>query len=260
MRAIPAATALFALGLAGLAAAQDPNDLPQPEHYFIRLHYSEFRPDSTGKIQKSTDQRDGTLLDLTDDLGLENNRTFEARGIIQFKPGRKIRGSYTPVDVDGDKQINITFNYGNTRYLRDAQVVTSIKGAYYSADFEWDFVKTPRGYLGVILGAKVFDLDAAVVSLSQGVRETDTLRVPIPVIGLAGRAYAGRLSFNGEVSGLSAGKRGYIIDGEGSLRLHVSDRLAAQVGYRLLTVDGKDEGDRVKLRMGGLHFGVELSL
>ncbi len=260
MRAVPAATALFALMLAGSAAAQDPNDLPQPEQYGLRLQYSMFHPDVTGKIRKSTDVQDGTLLDLKDELGLENDRTFDGRVTMQFKRGRKLRATYTPIDVKGDRQISITFNYGLTRFLRDARVATTIKGGYYSADFEWDFVSGPKGYFGVIVGAKAFDLDAVVASPTQGVRETDTLRIPIPVAGLTGRAYVGRLSFSGEVAGLTVGERGYIVDGEGSLRLHVSDRLAAQVGYRLLSVDGKDKGDRVKLRMGGLLFGLELSL
>jgi hypothetical protein len=263
MRKVPAAmAALLALGAAGSAAAQDPNDLPQPEHYMLRLQYAEFRPpDVSGKIKKSAGNRDdGTLLDLIDDLAVESKRTYEIRGVIQWKPGRKIRGSYTPVDFKGDTDSNTTFFYGNTRFLRGTRVATSVKGSYYSADLEWDFVKNQHGFFGAVLGAKMFDLDSAVAAPNQGERETDSLRVPIPVIGLAGRGYIGRLSFSGEVCGLSVGSKGYIYDAETSVRLHVSDRLGAQLGYRILSVDGKDGGDRVKLKTTGLLFGLELSL
>src|SRR5688572_26217493 len=143
MRALAVATlALLATGGAGTAFAQDTNDLPQPEHYRLRLQYSEFRPpDVSGKIKKSpADRDDGTLLDLDDDLGIDNKRTFEVKGAIQWKPGRKFRGSFTPVDFGGTVQSRTTFFYGVSRYLRDTTVGTSVKGEYYSADFEWDFV------------------------------------------------------------------------------------------------------------------------
>jgi hypothetical protein len=263
MRAVAAATlAVLALGGADITSAQDVNDLPQPEHYMLRLQYSEFRPpDVSGKIKKSAaDRDDGTLLDLDDDLGIDNKRTFEVKGVIQWKPGRKFRGSYTPVDFGGTTQSKVTFFYGTSRYLRDTVVGSSVKGSYYSADVEWDFVRNQHGFLGAVIGAKMFDLDSVVAAPSQGIRETDSLTIPIPVIGLAGRGYLGRLSLGGEITGLSVGERGYIFDAEGSVRLHVSDRLGAQVGYRVLSVDGKDGGDRVKLKTSGLLFGLELSL
>lgn len=263
MRAMAAATvALLVISGAGTASAQDPNDLPQPEHYKLRLQYSEFRPpDVSGKIKKSpADRDDGTLLDLDDDLGIDNKRTYEVKGVIQWKPGRKIRGSYTPVDFDGTVQSRTTFFYGTSRYLRDTTVGTSVVGNYFSADFEWDFVRNQHGFLGAVIGAKMFDLDSVVAAPNQGIRETDELTIPIPVIGIAGRGYLGRLSLGGEITGLSVGERGYIYDAEGSVRLHVSDRLGAQVGYRILSVDGKNGGDRVKLRTSGLLFGLELSL
>jgi hypothetical protein len=142
----------------------------------------------------------------------------------------------------------------------NSRVITSLKGAYYSGEYEWDFVKRPSGFVGLLVGAKVFDLDAVLVAPVQGLREADTLRLPIPVLGLAARTYYGRLSVHGEVSGLTIGKRGYLYEVDVAVRVHISDRLGLGGGYRRLSLKGEDEPDLVKVQTGGWHFGAELSL
>ena len=252
--------ALIALSLAGGASAQDSSNLPPAEKYGVRLQYREFRPSLTGEAQKGSGGEAGTLVDVTHDLGIEDKRTFDVRGTIQFKRGWKIRGSYTPLSYRGDTEAPSTFTYGDTRYERFERVVTSMKGGYYSADLEWDFIKGQHGFLGAVVGAKMFDVDASLVNVSINAREVDTITSPMPVIGLASRIYAGRVSVEGEVTGLSAGSRGSVLEAEGSVRLHVSDRLAVMGGYRHLSLDGKDGKDQVNLKLGGWQFGLEISL
>ncbi len=255
-----AAAALIALSPAVAARAQDASNLPSQERYGLRVQYQEFRPSLTGQTQKGSGTSDGTVVDVKDDLALADKRTFDVRGAIQFKKGWKLRGSYTPVHYDGDAESNRTFTYGAMRVVRFDRVRTSVKGGYYSGDLEYDFVKGPHGFLGAVVGAKVFDVDSSVVDVSLGAREVDTITAPIPVIGLAGRGYAGHLSFEGEIAGLSAGTHGSMLEAEGSVRLHISDHLAASGGYRYLSLDGKHNRDEVKLKMGGWIFGLELSL
>ena len=252
--------ALIIVSLAGAAHAQDSSNVPAPEKYKLRLQYREFRPSLTGEAQKGFDDRDGSVVDVLDDLGLVDKRTFDIRGAIQFKQGWKLRGSYTPLDYHGDAEVGASFNYGDTRFGRFEHVVSSLKGSYYSADLEWDFLKGSHGFLGAVAGAKLFDVDAALVNVSINAQEVDTITSPIPVIGLATRVYAGRFSVEGEISGLSTGSLGSTLDAEGSARIHISDRLAAMGGYRYLSVTGKDNRDHVKVKMSGWQFGLELSL
>jgi hypothetical protein len=251
---------LIALSLAGSAAAQDPSNLPPAERYGLRLQYREFRPSLTGQTQKGFGDADGTLVDVHDDLAIADKRTFDVRGAIQFKKGWKLRGSYTPFDYRGDTEVASPFKYGETRYARFEHVVTSMKGGYYGADLEWDFVKGAHGFLGAVLGAKVFDVDAALVNASVNAREVDTITAPIPIIGLATRMYAGKVSLEGELAGFTGGSRGNLFEAEGSARFHLSDRLAVLGGYRYLSLDGRDRRDQIKLKLGGWQFGLELSL
>lgn len=251
---------LVALSLAGAADAQDRSNLPPQENYGLRLQYREFRPTLSGDAAKASGGTEGTTVDVTNDLGVADKRTFDLRATIQFKKGWKLRGSFTPFDYKGDVEIGRAFDYGDTRYSRFDHVVTSIKGGYYSADLEVDVVKGRHGFLGAVVGAKLFDVDAALVNASVNSREVDTITAPIPVIGLATRLYTGHVSVEGEIAGLSVGSRGSMLEAEGSVRLHISDRLAAMGGYRHLSLNGKDGLDHVKLKLGGWEFGLEISL
>src|SRR2546428_13875200 len=76
--------------------------LPSQERYRLRLEYREWRPDLTGTMVKASRDADGTVVDLNDDLALQKDRTFQARGEIQFKPGQKLRASYTKLNYHGD--------------------------------------------------------------------------------------------------------------------------------------------------------------
>jgi hypothetical protein len=255
-RALPFAAVLL---LPAGAGAQTP-DYPSQENYGIRLEYREFRPDLTGEIQKGFGTEEGTLVDVVDDLGLQDDRTFEARISLQFKRGHKLKGSYTPLDYAGDQDAPRKFTYGQTDFLRGQRVVSRLKGGYYSADYEWDFVKGPRGFLGATLGAKLVDLDATLVAPDQGQREQNTLRSPIPSLGLATRIYASRVSLEGEVSGFTLGDRGHLIEFGASAHVHFSDRMAVGGGYRYVKVKGHDDRDSGDLTLAGWHFGLELSI
>jgi hypothetical protein len=252
------AAMLAALTVAATAAAQE--SVAPMEKYGLRLQYREFRPTLTGDVQKGFEGRDGSVVDVTDDLAVGDERTFDVRATVQFKPGWKLRGSYTPVDYKGSTEVDSAFNYGETRFARFEHAVSSMKGAYYSADLEWDFVKGEHGFFGVVAGAKMFDVDAALVNTSINARELDTITSVVPTVGLAGRAYASRISLEGEVAGFTLGSQGSIFDAGGSVRIHISDRLAAMGGYRYLKLDGKDTLGHVDMRLSGWQFGLEISL
>jgi hypothetical protein len=251
--------ALTLAGLPGLASAQE--EMPSAEHFGLRLEYREFRPTFTGDVRKSSGAEAGTLIDIVSDLGIEDERTFEARGTIQFRLGHRLRGSYTPLSYDGDvDEVRRNFRYGDTEFQRFDRVRTTIRGGYYSGAYEWDFLRGPRGYLGALVGAKVFDIDSILVNVDNNEREQDTTRAPIPVLGVVTRVYAGRLSLEGEFSGLTIGKRGSLWEFDTSLRLHLSDRLAAQGGYRRLSLRAEDGGDEGDMLLSGWTFGLEFSL
>ena len=242
------------------AAASAQEETPPPERYGLRLEYREYRPKLTGDVQKGASGDEGSLIDVVDDLGIQDERTFDARVTLKIKTGHKVRAAYMPLDYHGDQLAPRNFTFKNTTYFRSDRVVTTLKGSLYSGDYQWEFYRGERGFVSALLGARVFDVDTVLVDVDQALREQDSVRTPIPVLGVAGRAYAGRLSFEGEFAGLTAGSLGSFYEFETSARIHLSDRLAVQGGYRVLSLNAKDDPDLVKIRMGGWQFGLELSL
>lgn len=257
-RALPVA----ALALLPAAAwAQMPGSTPPQESYGIRLEYREYRPEFTGEVQKGFGDEEGTLLDIVDDLGIVDDRTFEAAVTLQIKAGHKLRGSYTPLDYNGDvESARRAFDYGQIHVNRGEPVVTRIKGTYWSGAYEFDFVRGPRGFLGGTIGAKVVDLDTTLVAPNQGQREQDTLLSPVPSLGAITRVYVGRLSLEAEISGFTLGDRGSLLEFNVGGRLHFSDRLATSGGYRYLMIKARDDRDFGDVSLEGWFFGLEISL
>jgi len=242
------------------ARAHAQAEVPEPERYGMRLEYREYRPNLTGTVQKGANGEEGSIVDLIDDLGIEDDRTFDARVTFKIKTAHKLRAGYMPIDYHGDQEAPRNFTFMDTTYFRGDRVVTSVKGTIWSGDYQWEFYQGEKGYLGALLGARYFDGDTVLVDVDAGQRETNAESFPLPVLGVAGRAYAGKLSLEGEFAGLPAGGMGNYYEFEGSARFHISDRFAVMGGYRLVNLDARDDPDQVQFKLSGWQFGLELSL
>lgn len=235
-------------------------DLPKEEEYKLRGEYLEWRPKLSSQVGATISGITGNFVDLEDDLGVTDERTYQIRAALQVAPGHKLRFSYTPVDYSGDVRVGRTVTILGQTFDFSTQVVSSLKGKLYFGAYEFDIVKTRAGYFGLLLGAQYFDGGAAVAAPEFNVREAVSPTVPIPVFGATARGYVGKLSFEGEFSGLTIGERGHAYELNLGARFHVLQKLAATGGYRLVKVQGHDNTDFLSLKMGGFTFGLELSL
>jgi hypothetical protein len=252
-----------ALGLAGLTLVAPgvllAQDAAPPEHYRLRLEYVYWMAEITGEVQKGATEEVGRV-DLKDDLGVEDENLNEFRAVLRLGSRHKLRASWISLDYDGDVVLDRLFIFDGTIFRQGERTVTSMKGDLWSAEYEWDFLQNSAGHLGLVIGAKYLDVDSVIVQPEVGRRETGTQRAPVPVIGLSGRLYVGRLSFSAEGTGLTIGSRGSLYDVEGQARFHISDRLAVGGGYRWLRARGEEDDDFLLFSDQGFRFGVELSL
>ena len=250
------AAASLVVCVTGFARSQD---AAPPEHYRLRLEYVYWIAEITGEIQKGATEGVGRV-DLKDDLGVEDKNLNEVRAALRLGNRHKLRGSWVSLDYDGDVILDSLFIFDGTIFRQGERTVTSMKGNLWSAEYEWDFLQNSVGYLGLVIGAKFLDVDSVIVQPEVGRRETGTQRAPVPVIGLSGRLYAGRLSFSAEGTGLTLGSRGSLYDVEGQARFHITDRLAVGGGYRWLRARGEEDDDFLLFSDEGFRFGVELGL
>ena len=248
--------------LAGPTTSSAQTDLAPAERYSLRLEYLLWSPQPAGEIQKGVSGVEGTMLDVQQDLGLAENSMNTMRGTLRLGRGVKLRGSWSPIDFQGDATADRALLYGTTVVLPGQQVVSSLKGNYVTGEIAWDFLQRPQGFLGLLVGVKFVDVDALVLNADTSDRVVETERLPIPVLGLAGRVYLTRhFSVEGEISGLTLGDRGHVYEVFGAARLHLTDHIAATGGYRKLAIEGRpDDRNYLKIDLGTWTFGAEISL
>ena len=255
----PGMALLLVLGAPTSGAAQDL--LPPAENYTVRVEYLWWSPIPTGQIQKGLGDFEGTLLDIQEDLAVESGSANVLRGAFRLGGSWKLRGGWTSIDFQGDTFADRPFLYGTLVARSGDQIVTSLKGNLISADLEWDFLEQEWGFLGGLFGVRYFDIDTIMVNVATANRVAETERLPIPVLGLAARAYLGeRVSLEGEFAGITAGSLGHLWEWLVAVRLHATEQVAVTGGYHSLSLEGQDDRDFLSLKLSTWTFGLEISL
>jgi hypothetical protein len=250
----------FVLAVFFVAGPLVAQEVPSPEAYRLRGEYEQWYPNVAGLVLNGTSTQPGTELDLKNDLGVQDKKTFQIAGALQFHPGHKLWGSYTRLDYNGDANAQRDYTFGHTTYAFGTHVLSTLRGSSSSAGYEWDFVRAPTGYLGLVLGAKLLSIDGSLVAPDLSLREDKTFKATLPVLGLAGSAYVGKMSFSGEASGFTLGKRGNLYELAGMAHFHLSDRLAIGAGYRFLHAKSEVDFERVQVKMSGWQFAAQISI
>jgi hypothetical protein len=231
------------------------------EDYALRLEYLWWSPQPRGELQKGLGDSVGTLLDIETALGVESGRAHDLHGAIRLGGSWKLVGGWSPLDFQGDTLAPFPFVYGTLTARGGDRVLTSLKGHYLTGALQWDFMSNRGGFLGGLVGLKYFDVDAVMVNADTSERVAEGERLPIPVLGLAGRAYfEDWFSLEGQISGITIGSRGHLWEWLLALRVHFNPHLAATGGYHRISIEGRDDRDFFNLRLGQWTFGVEISL
>ena len=194
----------------------------------------------TGDIQKGFGDDEGTLVDIVDDLGIQDERTFEARATLQFKAEHKLRGSLHAARLHGGdvQDAPRDFSYGDDRRSSaSSRVRHASRAALLGAPTSTTSSSGPTGTWARCSGAKIIDLDIDAVDVARDrQRETDTHPTPVPVDRDRRARLRGTRQPGGRVLRHDAGQPGHGLEFDASARFHISDRLAVQGGYRLLSL------------------------
>ena len=137
---------------------------------------------------------------------------------------------------------------------------TDFKWNAYRFGYEWDFIYTDRGFLGLVLEAKYTDVQTTLTNVLD--TEFVQAQAPIPAIGAIGRVYvAPNISITGEFTGfklpdsINEDYRAKYFDFDLYGTVNFTDHVGAQVGYRSFNVVYKVKRDDGELNLKGLYFG-----
>ncbi len=240
-------TGLFLFAPAAPAAA-----LPFVE-VWGELRY--WRPTLESRIVASEPGFPGTTVDPVDALGVEEEQNaFEARAGISFLGRHKFRIGYLPLSFDGDRVITQGVTFQGQTFSVGTRVLTDLDVKILRAGYEFDFFKTPLGYLGILFEVHYFDGEARLRDSAGTQDRTVDFRVPVPVVGLAFRTYptiTRIVSVGAELVGVYAGSTGHYLDGEASITFSPWPFVELTGGYRVIDLEGEEGDDSLDLFLHG---------
>lgn len=194
-------------------------------------------------------------IDPVDTLGVEEEQNaYEARAGLTLLGRHKFRIGYLPLSFDGDRVITQSFTFQGQPFAVSDRVLTDLDVKILRAGYEFDFFKTPLGYLGILFEVHYFDGEARLRNVTGGFDEKADFRVPVPVVGLAFRTYptiTRIVSVGAEVVGVYAGSTGHYLDGEASITISPFPFVELTGGYRVIDLEGEEGDDSLDLFLHG---------
>jgi hypothetical protein len=194
----------------------------------------------------------GTNIDLVDDLGLDDSESFpEGRVTLNFGKHR-LRYGFMPLEWDATKTITETVTFGGKDYTGGAVVDTTLKADYHRLGYEYDFIDVLSNRFGIIFEVKYFDFEAGLKADGLGFDEAESLKAPIPTLGLAAQfGLPGMFSIAGEVTGIGTGSDLYLYDAEVGVILTPAPFIRISGGYRIFELHVEDDDDEATLTLSG---------
>jgi hypothetical protein len=210
---------------------------------------------------KVTEEGIGTEIDFQDDLGLGDENFPEGRFTWYPGPNSKIRLAYTQIAYDGDKNAKRTIEFAGETYTVGTRVITDLELKYLRVGWIWEFINIKNGTFkcGTVLEGKVAWIDASLdaPNVTPAIKESENLWGGLPTIGIAAEINPHSIiNIFGEISGMTAGKYGYFIDGEIGVKIIPIRNVSVIAGYRVFDIKAKDDPDFAKLKIGGFFSGL----
>jgi hypothetical protein len=264
----PVTPVLFTLLMTALCAAPalaqtPPKTHTQPigigEKYWFEFTASWWQPGATGSV--SSDRLDliGSRVDLVADLRLQSAPHGDMKLVLHPARKHKLRFQYSPVGTDGDSVLSRDIVFKGQTYPVSLPVQSALTWTVMRFGYEWDFLYTRRGYLGVLLEGRQTHLDASLTSfIASGEITGDGV---VPSIGVSGRVYATRhLSISGEASGIGVTNLGGVedfrsLDLDLSATYNITRVVGVSGGWRRMNTNLTFDRDRGDLNFTGAWIG-----
>ncbi len=210
--------------------------------YWFSTLDSNFKSSVTGII--------GDNIDLVNDLGLDPDEAFP-EGRITLNLGKhRLRYGFMPLEWDATKNIAQEVKFAGETYILNTSVSTTLKADYHRLGYEYDFIDVLNNKLGVIFEVKYFDLEASLDAVGQN--KTESLKAPVPTIGLAAQfGLPALLSVAGEVTGIGLGSDLYLYDAEVGVVYTPFPMVRVSGGYRIFELHVEDGDDEATLTLSG---------
>lgn len=231
------------------------------ERYHIEASFGWWNPSPQFEIASESLGVLGTRIDAVADLGIAQKRIPELR--IVLRPGRKhkLRLDYLPMTYNAVSTVHRQFVFNGIRYGVNLPVTTDLSWKTWHLGYEYDFIYRDRGFVGLVLQAKVTDIQATLQAASLGT-EFARAQAPIPAIGGIGRVYVapnisitGQLDFFKIPESIDERYQAHYFDFDLYGTVNFNDYVGAQIGFRSLDLGYIFEDDHGDFKAKGIYFG-----
>jgi hypothetical protein len=202
-----------------------------------------------------------TLIDFKKDLGLQDQRFPNLRLVLRPSSGNKFFFQFTPIKYTQTGSTPRTIIFNGQRYPINVPVNSTLDWKAYRFGYEYDFVKTNRGYGGFILEAKYSDV--RVELMTPTIDEFAHAQGPIPALGGVVRIYVvPNISVTAEVTGFKLPDKlikdasAHYLDFDIYGTLNFTNNIGIQGGYRSLDVGYAIKTDTGTFTLRGPYIGV----
>lgn len=157
------------------------------EKYHVEGAVSLWNPSVFGVISSDEFGIIGSDIDFKTDLKYEQTKFHDLRLVVRPAKKHKFKLQYTPMSYESTTtfQRNIVFN--GILYPVALPVASKFDWSVLRFGYEYDFVYTSRGYVGVILEGRYTRFNAELTSPIAA--EFASARAPLPAVGFAARGY-----------------------------------------------------------------------
>lgn len=201
--------------------------------------------DLEGDLKVSESTIEGTDIDITDTLKVDDEDFWEIRATLELG-SHKIRYGFVNLEWDGDNTLAETITFGGQTFTVSTLVATDLDVVYHRLGYEYDIIDTLDNRLGLIFEVKYFDVDASIEApnLVPAVKESESYSVALPTVGVAFQAgLPFLLNVGGEVTGITLGKYGYLVDAEAAVNFNPFPFVTLSGGYRYFKLHADDDDD-----------------
>lgn len=254
MRRLPFQTAiaivLASVSLTGQASAE------------IVFEARQWSPDLSGEIRIDGSSVIETI-DLTNDLGLQDDESIEGR--LTIRPSRRtlVRLGWTPLTMNGDKIISRTISFLGRDFEISSRVESELELEYARVGFAWQFFSSGDGKyrIGPLVEAKGFRGKATLSApdLPVPARESEEFETAFASVGLIlDLEPSERFHIFAEGSVLVDDSQGELTETEIGVRFFPAKYVSIVAGLRQLEIDAEDEDDLLKMDLDGVFGGISI--
>ena len=202
----------------------------------------------------------GTRIDVGQDLRVDDANIPEVRLTFSTGVHSKLRLAYLQGSFDGDTTLSQSIRFSGTTFAATTRVDTDLDLYYGRIGWTWQFAAVPGIFtIGPLLELKGVVVDATIRSPGTGLRESATLPMAFPTVGaMLSVTPISALDLFAEVSGMTFGDFGHVVDAEIGLRFIPIRFVTVSAGYRLFDLRVSNDDDFAKLKLTGPFVGASI--